>query len=257
LPGVCKIRYYGIIPQEGARTVQGFFEELRKSVERKWQEVLEHPFLVELARGTLPREKFFYYLSQDDHYLEDMLATLGILVAKASTRDLRRFAVRLLHETVQGEIALHELLEKEEGFIPFPPGDVTLQYGDFLLRTALTAGPFEVLVALAPCFVSYRDIGLRYVGKLCDCTPLIYRAFVESYAGEAYGSLVEDFLAFLEEEAPRASSWQKEEAFAVFSRATHYEWLFWEKSYRFSEEDGCGEDSQEGSADPTDQTHGG
>lgn len=212
---------------------QGFFQELLTGVRTKWQEILEHPFLLELAEGTLPRVKFFYYLSQDDHYLEDMLAALGTLVTWAYEKDLRRFAIRLLHETVQGEIAMHEMLEKEEGFTVYPPSPVTLGYGDFLVRTALTHGPFEILVSLAPCFVSYRDIGLEYMRKLTGSTPALYRAFFATYAGEAYGKLVEEFLAFLEGEAQKASPFQRERAHTLFARATEYEWLFWEESYRF------------------------
>lgn len=202
-------------------------------MEAKWQEILNHPFLRELAQGTLPREKFFYYLSQDDAYLEDMLATVGVLVAKTPEQDLRRFAVRLLHETVQGEIAMHEMLEKEEGFTVHPPSPVALGYGDFLLRTAWTYGPFEILVSLAPCFASYRDIGLLYMREIGESTPPLYRAFFATYAGEAYGRLVEGFLVFLEREAEKASPSEKERAYALFARATEYEWLFWEESYRF------------------------
>lgn len=213
--------------------VQGFFQELLAGVETRWREVLEHPFLLELAAGVLPRERFFYYLSQDDYYLEDMLAAVGGLVVKAREKDLRRFAIRLLHETVQGEIAMHEMLEREEGFTVHPPSWVTLGYGDFLVRTALTGEPFDILVSLAPCFVSYRDIGIRYVRRLTENTPALYRAFFASYAGETYGKLVEEFLVFLEKEALRASPLAKERAHALFARATEYEWLFWEESYRF------------------------
>lgn len=213
--------------------VQGFFRELFAGVQRKWQEILTHPFLLELAEGVLPREKFFYYLSQDDHYLEDLLAAVGSLVAKAQEKDLRRFAIRLLHETVQGEIAMHEMLEREEGFTVYPPSSVTLGYGDFLVRIAQTHEPFAILVSLAPCFVSYRDIGLEYMRKLTERTPALYRAFFATYAGEAYGKLVEEFLGFLEREALRASPSQREKAHLLFARATEYEWLFWEESYRF------------------------
>lgn len=211
----------------------GYFEELRRKVETRWRDILEHPFLRELSRGTLPREKFFYYLSQDDHYLEDMLAAVGVLVAKARTPDLRRFAVRLLHETVEGEMAMHEALEKEGDSTPYPPSSVTLEYGDFLVRVAFLGTPLEMLTALAPCFVSYRDIGLRYAGELTERTPKLYREFFATYAGETYGKLVEDFLVFLEEEALQASPPERERAHALFARATFYEWRFWEESYRF------------------------
>ncbi len=244
---------------------QKFFKELYRGVRDRWERILEHPFLQELASSTLAREKFFFYLSQDDYYLEDLLAAVGILVAKAQEKALRRFAVRLLSETVQGEMAMHEMLEREKGFSVYPPGQVALRYGDFLLRTAYTFSPFEILVSLAPCFVSYRDIGLYYKGRLSERTFPPYRAFLESYAGEAYGRLVADFLFFLEEAARSATPWQKELAHSIFERAVMYEWHFWEESYRFpllatpkhAEEDESGKNSEKGSTHSSNQTHGG
>lgn len=241
---------------KGERPVeQRFFQELYERVQDTWERILEHPFLQELASSTLPQEKFFFYLSQDDYYLEDLLAAVGILVAKAQEKALRRFAIRLLSETVQGEMAMHEALEKEKGFSVYPPGKVALEYGDFLVRTAYTFSPFEILVSLAPCFVSYRDIGLYYKDKLTEKTLPLYRAFLETYAGAAYGKLVADFLSFLEGMARLVPPRQKEIAHSIFERAVMYEWHFWEESYRFplsatlnyAEEDASGKNSEKGS----------
>lgn len=244
---------------------QGFFAKLRGKVQDRWEEILDHPFVRELAFGVLPREKFFFYLSQDDHYLEDLLSAVGVLLAKAKGKALRRFAVRLLHETVQGEVAMHEVLEREEGFSPASPSAVTLEYGDFLVRTAYTFSPFEILVALAPCFASYRDIGLRYHKELAEGVPPLYRAFFASYASREYGGLVEGLLSFLEEEARSATPLQRDLAHVLFERAVMYEWRFWEESYRFpllatskhAEEDESGKNSEKGSTHSSNQTHGG
>ncbi|MEN3202876.1 MAG: hypothetical protein ABDK87_04015 [Atribacterota bacterium] len=244
---------------------QRFFRELYERVQDRWERILKHSFLQELASSTLSQEKFFFYLNQDDYYLEDLLAAVGVLVAKAREKALRRFAIRLLSETVQGEVAMHEALEKEKGFSTYPPGKVALEYGDFLLRTAYTFSPFEILVSLAPCFVSYRDIGLYYKDKLTEKTLPLYRAFFETYAGEAYGKLVADFLFFLEEMARLATPWQKELAHSIFERAVMYEWHFWEESYRFplsatlkyAEEDASGKNSEKGSTHSSNETHGG
>ncbi|MGQ9623340.1 MAG: TenA family protein [Candidatus Caldatribacteriaceae bacterium] len=244
---------------------QEFFAELRKKVQDQWEAILEHPFLRELALGVLPKEKFFFYLSQDDYYLEEMLSAVGVLVAKAGGKALRRFAVRLLHETVQGEVAMHEFLEREEGFSPVSPSAVTLEYGDFLVRTAYTFSPFEILVALAPCFVSYRDIGLRYHKRLTEGVPPFYRTFLASYASREYGGLVEGLLSFLEEEARSATPLQRELACVLFERAVTYEWRFWEESYRFpllatskhAEEDESGKNSEKRSTHSSNQTYGG
>jgi len=96
-----------------------FALECREIVASDWEKILTHPFLVELAHGVLPREKFDYYLSQDDYYLQDLLSVLGILVAK-SRGGVKNFAIHLLHDTLQGEVAMHEAIAREGGTKSFP-----------------------------------------------------------------------------------------------------------------------------------------
>ena len=48
----------------------GFSEQLRIEVEPIWTRIFKHPFLREIKDGTLPLEKFQYYLGQDYLYLE-------------------------------------------------------------------------------------------------------------------------------------------------------------------------------------------
>ena len=39
-----------------------------------FRKIVSHPFILELASGELPREKFMYYIAQDGLYLKEYLS---------------------------------------------------------------------------------------------------------------------------------------------------------------------------------------
>ncbi len=208
-----------------------FLEECSRGVSVLWESIVSHPFLRELAKGVLPGQKFSYYLAQDDYYLEDLLSTLGLLVAKADEKPLKVFAARLLSETIAGEVAMHETIEKEGYAHPFSKGEIARQYGDFLLRTAYEEDALGILVAISPCFFTYRDIGVRWIREVNERTPQVYRLWLEVYAGEAYRDLVDTLRGWVCRKASLVSPSRKEKLFGTFRWATILEYRFWQESY--------------------------
>jgi thiaminase/transcriptional activator TenA len=75
-----------------------------------WVKDLDHPFVVELYSGTLPLEKFKYYVLQDYNYLVTMVRVLSLLAAKAPTLELSRLTLELAYGTVTGEMENYERL---------------------------------------------------------------------------------------------------------------------------------------------------
>jgi thiaminase (transcriptional activator TenA) len=43
----------------------GFYADLRHETDPIFEAIFRHPFVVELTAGTLPEEKWAYYLGQD------------------------------------------------------------------------------------------------------------------------------------------------------------------------------------------------
>ena len=60
----------------------GFAEELRRAAAPIWEAILEHPYLKELASGTLPRETFRFYVQQDWLYLQEFTRTAALTAAR-------------------------------------------------------------------------------------------------------------------------------------------------------------------------------
>jgi thiaminase/transcriptional activator TenA len=60
-----------------------FTESLWDKIAGIYEAIIDHPFNRELARGTLPVEKFQFYIQQDALYLVDFSRALAIVGSKA------------------------------------------------------------------------------------------------------------------------------------------------------------------------------
>ena len=71
-------------------------DTFREECDRIWTALHRHPFITELADGTLPLDKFRFFLEQDNFYLEEYGRCLAMGAAKSRTeRELRYFTVDL------------------------------------------------------------------------------------------------------------------------------------------------------------------
>ena len=132
-----------------------------------YRAILEHPFLSELTSGTLPPEKFGYYLAQDAHYLRDFARALAVVGSKAPTHAVAGMFARHAAATVDVELALHDSLLPELGLDPagleiIPVSPTTLGYTSYLLATAHGDSFADGLAAVLPCSGSTRESAPRY-----------------------------------------------------------------------------------------------
>ncbi|MDE2842805.1 MAG: hypothetical protein OXN21_05420 [Chloroflexota bacterium] len=74
-----------------------FSEQLKAEAQPIWRAIFQHPFLREIKDGTLPLEKFQYYLTQDYQYLEGFGRTVVMAMAKApNSRTLEELSRRVM-----------------------------------------------------------------------------------------------------------------------------------------------------------------
>ncbi len=72
-----------------------FTGDLRESSDQLWEQLTAHPFVHEMAAGTLPLEKFQHYIEQNLLYLPQYSRALALGAAKSRDDDeLRSFAAR-------------------------------------------------------------------------------------------------------------------------------------------------------------------
>ena len=192
------------------------------------------PFNTELAAGSLQRERFQHYITQDALYLGQFSRALALAAAKAPDSETLQAFAQSAVSAVAVEQRLHEHYLRAFGVDPAAlvdagPAPDCLAYTSFLLATAYHE-PWEVLVAaLLPCFWIYWDVGCAIAGTTAPDNP--YRAWIETYADPRFGEAVQAVIATADRAAMGASDCVREQMLAAFTRAAQYEWLFWDGAY--------------------------
>lgn len=193
------------------------------------------PFNRELAAGTLRRETFGGYIVQDALYLTQYSRALALAAAKADANEAFRTFGACALEAVAVEQALHETYLKEFGLgsdalAGHEPSPDCLGYTSYLIASAYQE-PWEVLVAaLLPCFWIYWDVGNAITETAAPDNP--YRAWIDTYADEAFGTAVRAVIAIVDEAADRTTEAIRQRMMTAFVRSTQWEWLFWDGAYR-------------------------
>lgn len=212
-----------------------FSEAAWQRTARLRRAIHELPFNTELAAGTLSAERFRFYIVQDAVYLSQYSRTLAIAGAKAPDGPSLQTFVTSALGVVTVERALHERYLAEFGvdaaqLATAEPSPDCLAYTSFLLAAAYH-DPWEVLVAaLLPCFWIYWDVGCAIAKRSAQDNP--YRAWIETYADEAFGEKVREVIAITDRAAAAATQDVQGRMTGAFVRASLYEWLFWDGAHQ-------------------------
>lgn len=124
--------------------------------------IAAEPFVRALRDGSLPRDRFLFWLAQDCLFLADYGQALALAVEKSPDCKTQQLAADLLHDAV-ADLDGCRCFAAELGFGPsdLDPAQasvVTRSYADFLLRIGAVAGFVELAVALLPCVVSFARL---------------------------------------------------------------------------------------------------
>jgi thiaminase/transcriptional activator TenA len=200
-----------------------------------YEKALEHPFLKGLTDGSLPRDKFKFYLEQDAQYLRVFGQALSVLASKAPreewARTLNRHAVdaveveRALHETILGKFGVEPKTAARARMAP-----VNVAYTNHLLVTVERGTFAEGLAAMLPCYWIYWEAGKVLVKR--GSKNREYQQWIDQYASEDYGKSVREVLAMMDATAQELTLKQRERCLELFERGARYEWMFWDMAWR-------------------------
>jgi thiaminase/transcriptional activator TenA len=211
-----------------------FSEALRAEAAPIWDAIFTHPFLAELAAGTLPLDNFRFYISQDYRYLE----AFGRAVALALGRAPDSATVRLLAARVLTPIErpLHARLFELTGLTveqaeAIPAAPINRAYMDHLLATASLRGLGETAAALLPCPWSYDEIGGR-LAVAGEIPHPIYREWAGFYTAGFLRESVRAWRDFVDRAADEAGPGQRAAMREAFLLSSYYELRFWEMALR-------------------------
>ena len=212
-----------------------FSEEAWDRTRRLREAIHRLPFNTELAAGSLARDRFQGYITQDSLYLGRFSRALAIAAARAPDSDAMQSFAESALRAVAVEQALHGQYLREFGIDPARIGEAEtspdcLAYTSYLIAAAYHE-PWEVLVAaLLPCFRIYWDVGCAIAQRAALENP--YRAWIDTYADERFGKAVETAVAVGDRAAAAVTATTRAAMLAAFVRACQYEWLFWDGAYQ-------------------------
>ncbi len=212
-----------------------FTEELRRKADQIWEANYSHPFVQGIGKGTLPKDKFIFYLKQDYLYLIDFARYFAMITARASDLGLMTGFAELLYSTLKGEMELHRGICADFGIGPeelertqIMPD--TLNYTSYLIKSALLGTTGETLAGFLPCAWGYVEIGQR-LKKQGLPVDKHYRQWVETYSSDEYDKLVAYYRELLDKYALAASDFEKSRMLDSFMISSKLEYMFWEMAW--------------------------
>ena len=216
-----------------------FCESLREECADLWEGLHRHPFLREMAAGTLPLDTFRFFVEQDLHFfLPDLSRGVAIGAAVArDDREMRHFAEELVavveRENENNRVLLGRLVEmgaadRGGATVPAP---ATVAYSGYIVSTAARGGPLEIMTVLLPCTWSYADIGLRLQGR-DRAAPRLRRLGRLPRRRRVPVELIAGRRRTLDELAARTGDEHRRRLTEIFRMATRLEHLFWDMAYR-------------------------
>jgi thiaminase/transcriptional activator TenA len=213
-----------------------FTNQLRLRSGAIWRSILGHPFLRELQAGTLPMDRFVYFILQDYVYLLDFAQVLCMGGAKSGNLEtLAMFAHHALG-AVEVERSFHASFGKELGFSRQELGGarkepITQAYIAHLQSVARGGSLGEIVAAVLPCYWIYGEVG-KHLYKNRPRKPIIFRKWIEIYASEEFWRPVREQIRLMDALGVTANSAEKKRMTDHFGLSSRYEYLFWGQAYR-------------------------
>jgi thiaminase (transcriptional activator TenA) len=216
--------------------MEKFSAQVRRRGERIWRAIDGHSFLRELHAGTLPMNRFTYFILQDYVYLLDFAQVLCQGGAKSPNLETLELFCRHALGAVEVERSFHAGFGKSLGLSQrqldaVPKGPITHAYIGHLQSVARSGSLGELVAAVLPCYWIYGEVGRRLY-KNRPSKPKIYRQWIETYASEAFWKPVREQIRLMDRLGAAASSSEKKLMTAHFILSSRYEFMFWEQAYR-------------------------
>ena len=196
--------------------------------------VLAHPFLQELASGTIAREKVLWYLAQNVIYLKGYGESLTRVEKRLTDAADRRLLTQWIKETAQTEVWMLELIEKlRDGrditaLTRVKPS--TLFYVSWEAKATLDSSVGAAWAALLPCFTLYETVGKMIAANVAPGNP--YQAWLGAYGDPAYSETVKKAVGLADRLATRETAENRARMTENYLTSCRLEWILWDAAWR-------------------------
>ncbi|APX96790.1 thiaminase II [Natronorubrum daqingense] len=211
----------------------GYSEQLLEDGTHIWDAQKDHPFVRELAAGTLEESAFEHWVRQDYRYLLDYARLFSIAGAKATDEETMTHLLGVAHEVLEDEMDLHREFAADYGISQdeleaVEKAPTCVAYTNFLVRTAYEGSIAEIAAALYPCMQGYLDVGEHAADLATE--EHRYTPFIELYTSEEFREATawcREFVDYCGETYPGDHDAMRE----AFLTSAKLEYRFWEMAY--------------------------
>ena len=205
-----------------------------QSIQPLFQEILEMPFIQELKDGTLPLEKFQFYMLQDAKYLEHYGRALAALGSKAMDNKMALDFFDFGKNALVVESALHEAYFDQFGLQAHQ--EITIEpichhYIHFLKSTVAFDSVEVATAAILPCFWIYKEVG-DHILETQNSSNNPYKNWIDTYSGDEFAEGVKLAIAYTDYMAENSTEEKRKLMLAAFKTASKLEFMFWDAAYK-------------------------
>jgi thiaminase/transcriptional activator TenA len=217
-----------------------FSDQLKHNALSIWDAQLTHPFVAALGAGTLPEQKFKYYILQDARFLGDLARVFAAGAHKAPDAESSLRFAKLVEETIVTERGLHETYGNRWGMtrehmLSVPMAPTNFAYTRHMLSVAYNGTAAELTVVALPCAWIYCVVGRHLLRNGPPEPRHPYRDWLMLYASPEFAQVQEWMRAKVDLWAQDAGDAEKKRMQDAFLISSRYEWMFWEMAWKEEE----------------------
>jgi thiaminase/transcriptional activator TenA len=213
-----------------------FTNAVRAKAAEIWRRELEHPFVRGLGDGTLPVDRFHFYLEQDYLFLIEYCRVFALASAKARDLQTMNLFAGLLGDTLQIEMQLHRdyckrLGIEESALENARPAPVTQGYTNHLLTAAYAGTITEIVAAVLPCQLGYVEIAAALAREGRGGGNSFYAEWIDTYTAPEFTQGAQHLVELIDSLAAGLPARETDPLERLFLTSSRYEYLFWEMSW--------------------------
>ena len=216
------------------------FARLQEAAAPIRQRVRAHPFVRGLGNGTLPEERFRYYMRQDYVFLVQYGRVLALAAARADDLSVASRFADLLNLTLNVEMDLHRQFAHKAGISTealeaTEAAPTTLAYSNHLRVAGETGDLATILAAILPCAHGYWEVAEELRAQDGWDGHALYADWIRMYTSDEYAAMAQ-WTADLLDRVTTGIGLEREAALReVFLQSQRYEYLFWDMSDRLED----------------------
>ena len=215
---------------------QSVSERLRQAAAPIWEKCLHHPFVTAIGDGTLPVEKFQYFMLQDYLYLFDYAKVFALGVVKAQDRALMQTFSQNVNAILNGEMNIHRAYMQrlgitEEQVSAVQPALDNLSYTHYMMAVADMGGPAEIVASILACSWSYAEIGQALARIPGAAEHPFYGEWIHGYASEDYAAGNQALIELTDTLSQGMTEAEIARLEDIFVNCSRYELGFWDMAW--------------------------